>query len=125
MVVTIKQIKLSNGDYAIVDPDNFHYLSQWAWSIQAMGYAERKYYDKKSKKTIHIMMHRVINGTPDELVTDHINRIKLDNRRCNLRSVTQSQNNYNRPLSKLNTSGYCGVFWDKYSKNGLSRLVEK
>ena len=31
---------------------------------------------------------------------DHINRIKYDNRICNLRSVTQQQNNWNRTKAK-------------------------
>lgn len=32
---------------------------------------------------------------PDEI--DHINRIKTDNRICNLRSITHQQNQWNRP----------------------------
>lgn len=41
-------------------------------------------------------MHRLVNKTPDNLETDHINGDRLDNRRKNLRSVTASINQLNR-----------------------------
>ena len=58
-------------------------------------------------------MHRVINNTPDDMQTDHINRNKLDNRKKNLRTVTTQQNQRNTNLSKNNTSGYIGVYLNK------------
>ena len=44
---------------------------------------------------------------------DHINGIKTDNRACNLREATNSQNGKNLKLSKANTSGHKGVCFDK------------
>lgn len=44
---------------------------------------------------------------------DHINGIRDDNRICNLREVTSSQNNWNRSVSKYNKFGYKGVSWHK------------
>lgn len=41
---------------------------------------------------------------------DHINEIKTDNRPCNLRESTHSQNASNRSLQKNNKSGVKGVF---------------
>jgi predicted RNase H-like HicB family nuclease len=41
---------------------------------------------------------------------DHINRNRLDNRKCNLRIVTNSQNNMNVPAKKNNKLGYKGVY---------------
>ena len=40
---------------------------------------------------------------------DHINRDKLDNRISNLRLANDSQNNFNMPLRKDNSSGHRGV----------------
>ena len=49
------------------------------------------------------------------LEIDHINRDKADNRLCNLRVVTKSQNQWNRGLQKNNTSGVSGVSWCNFT----------
>lgn len=43
---------------------------------------------------------------------DHINRVKTDNRLCNLRDVSPSENAQNRHVVSANKSGYKGVSWD-------------
>lgn len=45
---------------------------------------------------------------PKELI-DHINGIKTDNRWCNLREATQSENGRNRGKNLNNTTGFKGV----------------
>lgn len=47
---------------------------------------------------------------------DHINRNRLDNRRCNLRVASRSQNMQNQGIRKDNTSGYRGVYWHRDAK---------
>lgn len=42
---------------------------------------------------------------------DHINGIRTDNRMCNLREASRSNNNWNAKLRKDNTSGVKGVSW--------------
>ena len=44
---------------------------------------------------------------------DHINGIKTDNRACNLRAATNSQNGKNLKLSKANKTGVAGVCWNE------------
>lgn len=44
----------------------------------------------------HIFLHRVVNGTPEGLKTDHIDGNTLNNRRSNLRGVTHAVNLLNR-----------------------------
>jgi len=56
---------------------------------------------------------------PDTI--DHINGVKDDNRICNLRSVTNRENNKNRPTPSDNTSGVMGVYWH----NGRSKWCAK
>ena len=50
---------------------------------------------------------------PGEKHIDHKNHNGLDNRICNLRIATNTQNQYNRGISKTNTTGYKGVFKNK------------
>jgi hypothetical protein len=54
-------------------------------------------------------MHRIIMNPLDGLTVDHINNNKLDNRRCNLRICSISENARNRGAQSDNTSGYKGV----------------
>lgn len=51
-----------------------------------------------------------------KLHIDHINGEKDDNRLCNLRSVTQSQNMKNSKMQRNNTSGVKNVSYDKQCK---------
>jgi hypothetical protein len=46
----------------------------------------------------------------DPIEVDHINRIKTDNRLCNLREVDRSANCLNRGLLRNNKSGVSGVY---------------
>jgi hypothetical protein len=47
---------------------------------------------------------------------DHINGVKTDNRICNLREATNSQNGKNLGLSKANKSGVKGVSFENYTQ---------
>jgi hypothetical protein len=85
---------------------------KYFWRYNAgTGYVEGSL---KGKKTL---LHRLLNNTPDRMLTDHINRDRLDNRAENLRTVTWSESLHNRTrYFRNNTSGYKGVirFGDKW-----------
>lgn len=53
---------------------------------------------------------------------DHINRKKNDNRFCNLREATRSQNHQNRDLYSNNTSGFSGVGWHERDQKWRVKL---
>lgn len=53
---------------------------------------------------------------------DHINGNSCDNRIENLRPANQSQNMSNAKLSKANTSGIKGVYWDKTVEKWIARV---
>jgi HNH endonuclease len=100
----MKKILLTKRKFAIVDNADFWFLNQWKWYF-TNGYARR------DVSRVRIYMHRFILKIPKEKVCDHINRNKLDNRKSNLRIVTQSQNMMNSKKPITNTSGYKGVTW--------------
>ena len=72
-------------------------------------------------------MHRLIAGNPSGILVnvevDHKNGDKIDNRRINLRLVTQREGRYNRPKYKNNKSGYKGVYWYKPTKRWQAQIV--
>jgi len=106
----MKKIKLTKGKSAIVDNDDFEYLSQWKWHYM-MGYGYAGRIDNLTKK--YIKMHRVILALKKGEMGDHINCNKLDNRKCNLRKCTPSGNSRNKSIGKNNKTGFKGVYYEK------------
>lgn len=103
-----KQIKLTQGKFALVDDDDFERLNKFKWCIGSGGYAIRDI--KRNGKNKREYMHRIINQTPKELFTDHINGNKLDNRKENLRNCTTKQNAMNVKVHKDNYLGEKGIY---------------
>jgi len=116
----MKKIKLTREKFALVDNENFEWLNQWKWFCDSSGYAART--DYCGGRNLRIYMHRVINGTPGKMETDHINLNKLDNRKANLRTATSSLNKINRPMQPNNSSGYKGVCWNTSLKLWVARV---
>jgi len=92
-------------DSCLVDDVDFESLSQHRWTRHNRGYVHRSV---KGTTGLRLLMHRQIMGDPPVpgLEIDHVNRCKKDNRRCNLRWVTRSENRENTPPRADNASGY-------------------
>lgn len=121
----MKIITTSKNFQIIVDDEDYYYLSQWKWSVSNSGYAQRMkslpQVDGKRKK-IGIYMHRdIVNAKKGDHV-DHINCNKLDNRRCNLRICSRSQNMMNTKSHKDSLSNYKGVCWSKKENKWIARI---
>lgn len=103
-------IPLTQGHNAIVDVDDFERLSQWNWAVIKGTRSLTNYaYRSEGHGGRKIFMHRIVLGLKDAELADHINKNGLDNRKCNLRKATVSQNCQNRRTPKNNTSGFKGV----------------
>ncbi len=97
MLPNTKLIRLVNGGNAVVDADDYEELAQHRWFKSTNGYAQRQGWTPDRKAHWTIWLHRVVNKTPADKFTDHINGNKLDDRKCNLRTVDKSRNSTNRP----------------------------
>ncbi len=121
---TFRLIPLTQGKYAIVDPEDFDELNKHKWYAREAGhtfYAVRSI-RKNNINVTTVQMHRQIINPPDGRVVDHKNHEGLDNRKVNLRPATRAQNAWNSiNLPKNGSSKYRGV---KYSKaNGKFRAA--
>jgi len=77
----MKEIKLTKGQVALVDDEDFEYLNQWKWFAHVRRdryYAARSDWSNRPKSKT-ISMHRVILGiTNPKLFGDHKNHNTLD-----------------------------------------------
>lgn len=123
----MKEIPLTQGKVAIVDDEDYEKVDSYSWCVHGDGYAARGY--NKNRKVIIVKMHHEILGKPKNgYVIDHINGNKLDNRKCNLRFVTQQQNTFNSKkkvfsVKGINPSIYKGVAWRNDRNKWTSRIT--
>lgn len=106
----------SNRGYAIIDKEN-SFFDKYNWSLDGRGYAHAYIKGKEAK------LHHLVIGKPVfPLVTDHINRNKLDNRKENLRFVERKVNQINIDKPVTNKSGILGVHWDDSRRKWLAQI---
>ena len=79
------------------------------------GCVMRNGYRKITVKCIPLLSHRaawaMTYGEWPSFQIDHINGVRADNRICNLRQSTHTENARNHGNSRRNKSGKVGVFW--------------
>jgi hypothetical protein len=105
-------VPLTQGRVAIVDAEDAERILTHKWYLAGRGYASRNRRASEPPDAERLM-HRIILSVPPGFQVDHINGNKLDNRRANLRIVTNAQNNQNCGPHRGNSSGFRGVTWDK------------
>jgi hypothetical protein len=89
-------IRLSNGEYAVVDEEDAAELSLLSWHVGDRGYVVHNM--GVDGRTIQLLMHHVVmRAAPGELV-DHWDGNRLHNWKANLRKATKTQNAWNRGL---------------------------
>lgn len=120
----MKYISLTQNKFAIVDDEDFEWLTQWKWYAQkSMNtyyvYAHPPCIDGKQ---LAILMHREIMKAPKGIDVDHRNHNGLDNQRHNLRVCTRSQNQQNRQIT-CGISKYKGVCWHKGRKTWVAYII--
>lgn len=98
----------SNKDYIIgydknnkmfyFDKEDFNKIKDFYWTVDKNGYVKTS---SRTKKPHNFFLHRYLMNPPDDMVVDHINHCRCDNRKNNLRICTQQENMFNlNPKSK-------------------------
>jgi hypothetical protein len=119
----IAYVTLTKGYEAVIDAVDVDIVARFNWTAYlttSTVYAARK--DTSGAKQINFYLHRAIMGNPAGIEVDHINGDGLDNRRCNLRAATRSQNAQNTRVRSDNTSGVKGVWWDSARRKWASEI---
>jgi len=104
-------VKLTKNKWTQIDIGDIGLVSDMRWSADVRGdlvYVKAYSQEDNVRKTHY--MHSLISGTPKGMVTDHINKNTLDNRRSNLRVCTYGENMMNKVVQKECGRNYVGVF---------------
>jgi hypothetical protein len=122
------EIRLTNGDVALVDDDCVALLAghKWNCAVRKSKHGESKYaiaYVRNGDKWYQLLMHRIIMGAAQGVMVDHVDGNGINNFRCNLRFATHKQNMRNRQATPGLTSSYKGVWWEK--RDGVWRACIK
>lgn len=92
-------------------------LKDYFWNVDNNGYACSR------NGRIYSPMHKMITGSNNNFITDHINQNGLDNRKENLRKTDYSINAFNRKTKKNSVSGYNGVWKNKKSGKWVANIT--
>jgi hypothetical protein len=109
-------IQLTQGQEALVDVEDLErvlerkWYALWDTSGQTFR-AVSRLRKEESEKPGALYLHRFLLAS--EVFVDHENRNPLDNRKCNLRAATRSENAQNAKRRSDNTTGYKGVSFNK------------
>lgn len=107
----ILTVTTKSGEVFLADSEDVELLSKYSWCKSKKGYAVANIKGKVTK------MHRFIMGVSNpEVIVDHKNRDRHDNRKSNLRICTTTENARNRSVSKHCSSGFIGIRITEYGK---------
>ena len=115
----MREIPLTEEKVALVDDEDYEWLSQWRWyfTSNGPGYASR--WDKSRRS---VLMHRAIMNAEKGAVIGHRNGNTLDNRRANLYAETRSQAGSRQRVRSGGASRYKGVAWDVTNGHWVARI---
>lgn len=96
----------------LVDDEDFDELNKFKWFVSKdtnTFYATRNVNNNGIITTVRLHRQIMNKHLQKGLIIDHINHNGLDNRKCNLRTVTYTQNAQNKSPRLNSTSKYLGV----------------
>lgn len=116
------QVYFRDHDFFIIDPEDWDKIKDRCWRKSSgkilNGVRHNQYVISTGKDNRTVLLHRIIAGTPDGLVTDHVDGNFKNNRKSNLRICTQAQNNRNSRKRTKKKDLPHGIHYNKKLKNG-------
>ena len=107
-------------EYFLLDKEDAHILNYRYCGIFKDSFGARYVQLKILNK--RVFLHNLLMNPSKEQVVDHINGNPLDNRRCNLRLCSFSDNLKNKKTYKNNRLGVRGVSYNKQEGKYVARI---
>lgn len=105
----------------IIDTEDYDKVKDYTWRLRkSQTKSANVYYAQSVSKENYkrmVDMHRLLLDTAKGQMVDHINGNGLDNRRKNLRTATNAENQYNARIRVDNPHGYKGVYYQERCPN--------
>ena len=106
----------ANGLEFYFDIADYELVSKYTWYITHKGYVASRH--------PYLLLHRLLYGNCKDMQVDHRDGVKINNRRDNLRSATNTQNHYNKGKHTGNCSSqYKGVYYESSRNKYVARIT--
>lgn len=134
---------MTDGKYTTLTPEDVRFridynpeTGEFLWKNSKMpkkngkkaGNPQKIGYYVLSIDKIHYLAHRIawchFYGEWPELLIDHIDGDKLNNKISNLRLATKQENQWNSNIWKSNKSGFKGVFWNSQKNKWQAKATK-
>lgn len=93
-----------------------------AGGMHVDGYMQVKLKDFGCSPFLHRLAVLLVTREWPKGEVDHINGDRTDNRWCNLRDTSRTENMCNRKVGKNNSSGLMGVHWSNTANRWVARI---
>lgn len=105
----ITHIYTKKGDKFLIDTEDIDVAKQCYWAKHKSGYAIGQI--NKEKVRLHRLIMSKYGVLPNDpnMIIDHINKIRTDNRKENLNVIPKKLNPQNHSLYKTNKTGHSGI----------------
>ena len=119
--IALRNNRLQIVAYALIDTSDLPKVKQIKWGVRGAFHDDRQCYVQGAGGKY--LLHRLILNPPRNMTIDHINHIRTDNRRSNLRIVSFIGNVHNQLMQKSNNSGVTGVHYIRTRKDLKKRWL--
>lgn len=114
----------NKGEEFWFDLEDYDKIKDYCWHYNQWGHLISTEPHSNKRAFLH---RKIMEPIPKGMSVDHINHLashqhKYDNRKQNLRFVTQSQNSINSAIYSNNTSGVSGVTFNKRTQKWIARI---